>query len=174
MNKVLVVLAIILLVPSVYAAPFGNSSDENLAREIWDLLIQRGWVGPDFAVSQPYKGATPHGETLDTIDGVISVQGRSAVVSVKKNYGVNDTTKVIEDPSTYLGAVTVMVKMPADYDPEHKNWFYAKYKGDGSLHTNPAGVKLAGRVGKVGGPGCIGCHVAAPGGDFVYRHDRWK
>lgn len=96
------------------------------------------------------------------------------MVSVKKNYGVNDAKKVIENPSEYLDAVTVMVKMPGDYDPQHKNWFYAKYRVDGSLHTNPAGVKLAGRVGRVGGPGCIGCHVAAPGGDFVFRHDRWK
>ena len=67
-----------------------------------------------------------------------------------------------------------MVKMKDDYDPDHKNWFYAKYKADGSLHANPDGVSLAGRVGKVGGPGCIGCHVGAPGGDFVFRHDRWK
>jgi hypothetical protein len=174
MKKLLYGLVIVFLTPSVFAAPFGNSADENLAREVWNLLTQNGWVGPDFAVSQPYKGATPHGETLDTIDGVISLQGRRAVVSVKKNYGVNDAKKVIENPSTHLDAVMVMVKMPADYDPQHKNWFCAKYKGNGSLDTNPAGVKLAGRVGKVGGPGCIGCHVAAPGGDFVFRHNRWK
>lgn len=174
MNKSLPGLLMILLTSTAFAAPFGNPEDANLAREVWELLASKGWVGPDFAVSQPYKGATPHGETLDTIDGVISLQDRPAVVSVKKNYGVNDAKKVIENPGAYLDAVTVMVKMPDNYDSQHKNWFYAKYKADGSLHTNPAGVELAGRVGKVGGPGCIGCHVAAPGGDFVFRHDRWK
>ena len=73
-KKLLYELVIALLTPSVFAAPFGNSADEDLAREVWNLLTQKGWAGPDFAVSQPYTGATPHGETLDTIDGVISLQ----------------------------------------------------------------------------------------------------
>jgi hypothetical protein len=73
-------------------------------------------------------------------------------------------------PAKYLKAVTVMLKRPG-YDPETMDWFWAKYKADGSLDTNPAGMMLAGKVAKGKPKGCIACHTAAPGGDMMFLHD---
>jgi len=35
-------------------------------------------------------------------------------------------------------------------------------------------MKLAGRVAKGAPTGCIACHKAAPGGDYIFNHDRYK
>lgn len=59
------------------------------------------------------------------------------------------------------------------YDPENKNWFWAKFKPDGTLHTNPKKMKLAGKVAKGMNKGCIACHRSAPGGDYVFNSDRF-
>jgi hypothetical protein len=48
-----------------------------------------------------------------------------------------------------------------------------KYNPQGKVLTNPKGVALAGRVGAPGVGGCIGCHIGAPGKDFVFRHERY-
>ena len=63
-----------------------------------------------------------------------------------------------------------MFKREKGYDPESKNWFWAKYKPDGQLFVNPKGMQLAGRVAKGKPKGCIACHQAAPGGDFVFTN----
>ena len=44
---------------------------------------------------------------------------------------------------------------------------------EGSLDQNPKGIPLAGRVAKGMDQGCIACHKAAPGGDYVFNHDRY-
>lgn len=81
------------------------------------------------------------------------------------NTGIYET--VANDPEKYLKAVTVMLKRPG-YDAETKDWFWVKYKADGSIDTNPKGMKLAGKVAKGKPKGCIACHTAAPGGDMVF------
>ena len=63
-----------------------------------------------------------------------------------------------------------MLKRPG-YDPDNKDWFWAKYLPDGSLDKNPAGMQLAGMVAKGKPAGCIACHTAAPGGDMVFTSD---
>jgi hypothetical protein len=60
------------------------------------------------------------------------------------------------------------------YDGDNKDWFWVKFKPDGSLHKNPKGMQLAGKVAKGMPKGCIACHKAAPGGDYVYNFDRIK
>jgi hypothetical protein len=106
-------------------------------------------------------GAMPHGAFQQfrqkgedfTEDGYIIV---------KANYG--------EENEDALGAYTVMKKM-IGFDDEIKDWFFVKYLPDGSLDTNPAGVPLAGRVGKGGEMGCVPCHSGAPGGDYLFLRD---
>jgi hypothetical protein len=68
----------------------------------------------------------------------------------------------------YLDAVTVMFKREQGYDDQADDWFWAKYFADGSLDQTPGGMAMAGRV-----PGCIECHENAPGGDFVFLHERY-
>ena len=66
-----------------------------------------------------------------------------------------------------------MFRREKGYDADNKDWFWAKYKPDGSLDTNPKGMQLAGRVAKGAAQGCIACHKAAPGGDLVFNNDRY-
>jgi hypothetical protein len=63
-----------------------------------------------------------------------------------------------------------MLKRPG-YDPETQDWFWVKFKPDGGLHTNPAGMMLAGKIAKGKPKGCIACHTAAPGGDMMFLRD---
>lgn len=169
--------ALVLTATSALAAPpMGNPQDITDAQAVWKALTARGLVGPGHLMSSPYKGQPPHGAVLDTIDSRVTVNGHAGVVIVKRNYGGPGVSKqaVANDPDKYLKAVTVMFKREKGYDAEDRDWFWAKFKPDGSLHTNPKGIKLAGRVAKGMPAGCIACHKGAPGGDFVYNHDRYK
>jgi hypothetical protein len=171
--KLISVIAALALQPA-YAAPFGNADDVALAKTIWTAMQSVGLVGPNGSVGQPYVGGPPHGATLDTVELNLDVGGTQRLLSLKKNFGATDPKTVLENPYQSLGAVTIMVKMDDSYDPENQNWFYAKYLPSGELDQNPKGVALAGRVGQKGGAGCIGCHAVAPGGDYIFRHDRFK
>ena len=155
--------------------PFGGQDSIDYAGDLWQALTAAHLVGGDRLVSKPYQGQHPHGAVLDTIDSTLTVGGHTGVVIVKNNYGGDDVSipNVANDPDKYLGAVTVMFRREAGYDPDNKDWFWAKYKPAGSLDKNPAGMSLAGRVAKGKPKGCIACHTAAPGGDMVFNHDRY-
>ncbi len=154
------------------AAPFGGEEDVNYAKNLWKTMIDAGYAGEDGLMSRPYTGQHPHGAILDTIEGQIALNGKLHRIIVKRNYGGEGVSigNVANDPAKYLKAVTVMLKRPG-YDPETKDWFWAKFKADGSLDTNPAGMMLAGKVAKGKPKGCIACHTAAPGGDMMFLHD---
>lgn len=158
------------------AAPFGNEADLADAKKVWAASIDAGFVGENAVVTRPYKGMPPHGLILELMEKDISIDGHKGALVIKKNYGGNGLTinDVIGDPNKYLKAVTIMFKREAGYDAENKDWFYGKYNPDGTLQKNPKDMKLAGRVAKGAPTGCIACHKAAPGGDFVYNHDRYK
>ena len=161
--------------PAIAAPPMGNAQDIADAKAVWTALTARDLVGPKRVMSTPYKGQPPHGAVLDTIDSRITVNGHTGAVIIKRNYGGPDVSKevVANDPDKYLKAVTVMFKREKGYDSTDRDWFWAKFKPNGSLHTNPKGIKLAGRVAKGMPKGCIACHTAAPGGDFVFNHNRY-
>ena len=156
------------------AAPFGGDDDTAYADRLWQAMAGNNLVGDGALMSSPYTGQHPHGAVLDTVYTRLSVGGNSDTLIIKRNYGGEGVSKqaVANDPDQYLGAVTVMYRR-AGYDPENGNWFWAKYLPDGSLDTNPKGMKLAGRVGKGMAKGCIACHKGAPGGDMVFTSDRY-
>ncbi len=155
--------------------PFGGDQDLQYAAALWQQLNQEALVGKDSLASTPYTGTHPHGAILETVDGRITVSGHRGEVIVKKNYGGPGVSKqsVANDPGRFLKAVTVMFRRERGYDPDDQDWFWVKYGADGSVLTNPKGIKLAGRVAKGMNQGCIACHKAAPGGDMVYNHDRF-
>ena len=155
--------------------PFGDQASIAYAAKLWQALSEARLVGDDAFMSTPYEGTHPHGAVLDTIDGTLSVDGHTGEVIVKRNYGGEGVSKekVANDPRRWLGAVTVMFRREAGYDPDNKNWFWAKYLPDGGLDTNEAGMRLAGRVAKGKPQGCIACHTGAPGGDMVFNNDRF-
>ncbi len=165
--------ALVSLSGAANAAPvFGGKEDVSYAKNLWQSMTNAGYTGANGLMSRPYTGQHPHGAILDTIEGQIAVEGKLHTIIVKRNYGGEGVSivNVANDPAKYLKAVTVMLKRPG-YDPETRNWFWVKYKPDGSLDTNPAGMMLAGKVAKGKPKGCIACHTAAPGADMMFLHD---
>ena len=160
---------------SMDSAPFGGPDSVKYSQQLWSAMAKAGLVGPGSLQGTPYTGQHPHGAILDTIDTTLRVGIHSGAVIVKRNYGGEGVSKsaVADDPDKYLKAVTVMYKREAGYDGDNANWFWAKYKPDGSLDKNPKGMQLAGRVAKGMPAGCIACHKAAPGGDYVFNNDRF-
>ncbi len=155
-------------------APFGAEEDVAYAATLWERLARFNLHGRTQINTVPYDGQHPHGAILETLEAYIQVEDDVGPVIVKRNYGGEGATKasVANNRGQYLEAVTVMFRRPG-YDPENGNWFWAKYLPDGSLDQNPMGIPLAGRVAKGMDQGCIACHKAAPGGDYVFNHDRY-
>ena len=157
--------------------PFSGEANVAYAEGLWDAMAEAGLVGPGAILTYPYEGTPPHGKILEYLETEFSFAGHTDVVIVKKNYaGEGDIEElehaVLEDRMEYLDSVTVMFRRAEGYDPDHQNWFWAKYKADGSLDTNPKGMALAGRVAKGADQGCIACHQRAEGDDYIYSHDR--
>lgn len=148
--------------------PFGTPEDAAYAKDIWTALTAANLVGANAINVRPFEGNEPHGSIQQVLDSKIKVRGRTARVIVKRNYGGKGVTvqSVYDNPSKNLGAVTVMFKREKGYDPEDLDWMWVKFKGDGSLHKNPKGMLLAGRVAKGADVGCIACHKAAGGADM--------
>ena len=147
--------------------PFGNVIDIAYSQRLWDKLEA---TGLNSTPANLYIGGPPHGKVREVLEGMID--GRRVIV--KRNYGgaYVSIENVSKDRAKYLKAVTVMMKMPKGYDPENNDWFWVKYKKDGTLHKNPAGVELAGKIAKGAPVGCIACHSSASGGDLVFKHNK--
>jgi hypothetical protein len=158
---------------AAWAAPFGGPDDVKYSQALWKALVKAKLAGAGSIKGTPYTGQHPHGAILDTLDSTIKVKGTTGAVIIKRNYGGPGVSKqaVADNPDKFLKAVTVMFKR-AGYDPDDKDWFWVKFKPDGSLHVNPKNMKLAGMVAKGKPKGCIACHKAAPGGDFVFNNNR--
>lgn len=149
---------------------FSGPDSVEYSAKLWRSLQSAGLVGTGAVADEPYKGVHPHGAVLETITDSTSVDDYKGLVIVKRNYGGEGVSieNVSAQREKYLKAVTVMFKREKGYDADNQDWFYAKYKPDGSLDKNPAGMPLAGRVAKGKPTGCISCHKAAPGGDFRF------
>ena len=157
--------------------PFSGPKDVAFAKALWQAMEENRMVGPDGFLTMPYKTPPPHGQFVETIEGKITVDGRKDLVIVKKNFGKTkkETRQEIADnPDAFMTSITVMFKREAGYDEDNKNWFWAKYLPSGEIMKNPKKMALAGRVAKGKKGGCIACHSIAPGGDYVYIHDRYK
>lgn len=158
--------------------PFGGPMNIEYAKVLWDRLEGHKLVGPESIRSYPYKGNHPHGKALEYLETMITVDNHEGVVMVKKNYGGEGDldalkTGVLNERKKNLAAITVMFQREDGYDPDHGNWYWAKFQPDGQLEKNPKDMSLAGRVAKGANKGCIACHSAAPGKDYVFTHDRF-
>ena len=152
--------------------PFGGPDSIAYSEKLWSVLQQEKLVDAPAKNPPPYRGVHPHGAILTTVHSETSVGGHTGKVIVKKNYEGDGVSidEVAAAPQKYLQAVTVMFQREEGYDSENQNWFWAKYTPDGGLDSNEQGKKLAGRVARGKPAGCIACHVAAPGGDYIYTH----
>ncbi|NQV57355.1 MAG: cytochrome P460 family protein [Rhodospirillales bacterium] len=156
--------------------PFGGPGSIAFAKTLWTALENANWVGKEQIRSKPYLGTEPHGFVLESLDGQLEVSGRTGWVVVKRNYGPKGVKidAVEANRSKHLAAITVMFKREKGYDPDNQDWFWAKYKADGSIDKDPKGANLVGRVAKGMDAGCIACHKGAPGGDMVFVFDPKK
>lgn len=144
-------------------APAGTDADAAYADLLWNVMVEARLAGDDMLHVFPYEGIAPHGMMLETFYTIATVDGHEGSLIVKRNYGPEgvSTDEVLADPGTHLAAITVMFQREAGYDEENRDWFWVKYLPDGSLDKNPAGMRLAGRVGKGADAGCIACHSGA-------------
>ncbi len=150
---------------SSMAMAFGGKEDVAFAMKLWAALKAEKMVGPDRINVRPFQGNEPHGAIQQVLDGKVTVAKRSGRVIVKVNHMAKDIKSVYAEPNKAIGAYTVMFKKPAGYDPENKDWFWAKYRPDGEIDSDK-GMLLAGRVAKGMDQGCIACHRAIGGDDL--------
>ena len=153
--------------------PFGADEDAAYAASIWDAMTAMNLAGASQIHVAPYEGTDPHGMMLETFYASATIDGHTGDLIVKRNYGPEGVSAedVMSNPEGHLGAVTVMFRREAGYDPDNQNWFWAKFLPDGSLDKNPAGLMLAGMVAKGADVGCIACHSNAGGDDYVFTAD---
>lgn len=152
--------------------PFGSDDDAAYAQELWDFMNDARLVGPDMIRAKPYEGTDPHGMMLETFYTQATVDGHTGDLIVKRNFGPEGVSEdqVLANPDKHLGAITVMFRREAGYDPEDQDWFWVKYLPDGTLDQAPNGMRLAGQVAKGMDTGCIACHQGAPD-DMVFTSD---
>ncbi|GAB4241695.1 MAG: hypothetical protein Kow0032_29630 [Methyloligellaceae bacterium] len=150
--------------------PCCDDASIKYSQDLWAALEKAQLAGKNAKADSPYKGQAPHGAVLETIHSQVSVGGHTGKVVVKRNYGGKGVSidAVKGDRAKFLKAVTVMFKREAGYDKDNNDWFWVKYKPDGSLHTNPKGMQLAGRVMKGADKGCIACHSAVKDKDYLF------
>ena len=149
-------------------AMFGGDEDQAYAAKLWAVMVDARLAGDNMVMAFPYEGVAPHGMMLETFYTSASVDGHTGTLIVKRNYGPEgvEVDQVLGDPAKHLGAYTVMFQREDGYDPDNANWFWVKYLPDGSLDKNPAGMALAGMVGKNAEAGCIACHQGDD--DYVF------
>jgi len=131
--------------------------------KLWNWIQSaqyKNWAPMPGQSDDAYPGESPHGEKLKLYVNRIAAGNPKQLplgsLLIKENYGADGQT---------LMAVTVMYRSRG-FDPEHGDWYWAKYEADGRVATMK-GMPVAGRVGM-----CIECHTAAGGGDYSFANDR--
>jgi|TARA_B110000967_G_scaffold62815_1_gene64600 hypothetical protein len=154
MKIITLIVALISLTSGAFAL-----TDKEIADELFIQLKKQSFMDVQ---QNLYLGGPPHGPVRSVVEGSINNQK----TIVKFNYGGPDITleKVTKDPKKWLKAITVMQKR-LNYDQENQDWFWAKYKPDGTLFVENNQV----RMGK--DSGCIGCHQSASGNDLTFKHN---
>ena len=152
--------------------PFGSDADAAYAALLWDVMTAEKLAGPGMIRSAPYEGTDPHGMMLETLYTIATIDGHTGDLVVKRNFGPEGVSKdeVLADPDKHLGAYTVMFRREAGYDPEDKDWFWAKFLPDGSMDKMPNGMPMAGQIAKGMDEGCIACHKGG-GEDMLFTSD---
>ena len=100
-----------------------------------------------------YEGKHPHGAFLTTYVNNVALKGINDKVGTLANGAI--VVKENYTPEKELAAVTIMYRVQS-YNQDAGDWFWAKYKADGSIE----------KEGKVAG--CIGCHSAVINNDWIF------
>ncbi len=157
-------------VTSPAEAQSGTRVPQQKARPVevrfWDWLVHanyRHWApGPGQHHDEFLPGEAPHGALLKLYCN------RAAAANPKDMPPGSVIVKENFSKDKKLMAITVMYRSKG-YDPEHNDWWWAKYLPDGTVAKAPkekGGMKLVGKV-----KGCIMCHSDAGGNDFAFLND---
>ncbi|MGE3718543.1 MAG: cytochrome P460 family protein [Bauldia sp.] len=143
------------------------ADDAAYAGTIWEQLVSQRLVGPDALGAVPYaREGQAHGATLVTFQSVITVDGVTGPVLIKRSYTDAATRGgIIAHPNENLENVTVMFQREDGYDAANQDWFWAMYAPTGMVGQMD-GMNMAGQVTM-----CSGCHATAPGNDYIFLHD---
>jgi len=159
MKHYLILVLLLLVALCSYAAATQHMSEDSLpaatGKDVVTYLGQTNyqswqlWPGK----GKLYRGRHPHGAFLTTYvskGAYQAIEGKSGRIPpqefiVKENY----------TPEKQLDAITVMYRQ-SGYNVDGGDWFWLKYKPDGSILAE----------GKVGG--CIGCHAAVKDNDWLF------
>ncbi|MCR9197993.1 MAG: hypothetical protein NXI04_05085 [Planctomycetaceae bacterium] len=144
----------------------GTVVKETFESKFWKYLINsryKNWSPVPGRTGDTYAGESPHGAMLKmylnrTAAGRPSELPDRSIV-VKENYAADGRT---------LMAVTVMYRTRG-YNREGGDWYWIKYRPDGSVDEKVGDgtrLRLAGKP-----QGCIECHSGADGGDFAFFND---
>ncbi len=140
--------------PAPTEAPMSPAEKE--AAALWDAIQSADYQGTWSLVpgkGELYAGQGPHGMLLTTylneqaFNTLESKPGHfpDGSILVKENY----------KPDKTLAAITAMLKKKG-FDPDHNDWFFAKFGPDGSVQA-------------AGSPaGCVSCHGAVRTNDYIY------
>lgn len=140
-----------------------DAKDPAFAERFWAYLqkvdYQKNWSRWPGRDQEFTEGTSPHGAFLkvyvnDEVTGNPENPPAKSIL-VKENY----------NKQKELVAITPMYRVEG-YDPEHDDWYWAKYKPDGTLFEME-GMKLSGKV-----EGCINCHRSAKGDDYIFTNDQ--
>jgi hypothetical protein len=161
--------------------PMGSLEDITYATRLWSVMQSEKLVGTKAEKLKPFfGGARPHGIILELAYRNLTVGNHTGFLVVKKNYNGTDVSvaNVEKNRAKYLSSITVMYRREKGYDEDNQNWFWVKYRPDGSLFKKDMkgkSVALAGRIlkGKTRDEngGCIYCHSSARDGDYVFYPD---
>jgi hypothetical protein len=107
--------------------PFGGPMNIEYAKVLWERLQGNNLVGPHSIRSYHNKGNHPHGQALEYLETMITIDNHEGVVMVKKNYGGEgdlDALKagVLNEREKRLASITVMFQREDGYDSDHGNW----------------------------------------------------
>lgn len=132
----------------------GTPRDQAAGATLWkEMAGHQSWSQfADHPGLQPGKG--PHGKFVSTYINAVAAASPGDLpagsILVKENYSSRDPAS--------LESLTVMKKI-AGYDPQHGDWFWARYEPDGTAtHSGQAGM-------------CYRCHEDADGDDLVFLND---
>jgi hypothetical protein len=147
---------------------FSGCSTSNPAPETIEPVLEVS-TQPSPTQPQPTQSPTPMPTAtpeLDCIEGgvyvndlaketYLSASGETFPICSKivKEQLVNKNSETVSE-------ITIMIKMPAGFDPEHNDWWWGLYDATG---------KSAMMSGKV--PVCIACHQQQASEDYVFSKE---
>lgn len=155
------VLEVWVICGSIFALAQALDMDRSFAERLWRLMA--GFSGEDYRLGwhyipgKPmgfYQGSEPQGALLRTF---VNNAAFDAIGARAGKYPVGSF--IVKDnhmPDGKLDGITVMVKKPKGYDPEHGDWFWAKYTPTGK-------VEMAGKVQM-----CAACYAQVQTQDYVF------